>query len=506
MRRTIWWVLCGLALAWLCIVAWKWPYTRSAVVTGLSHNMGRPVQIGAFHPTFFPLGFVAYDVRFIKTDPHHGPSTVTIHKAVVVASHLDTFLNRKRLKRILIVGLHVTIPSGPSTSEGKRSSSRHGPPKFTFIGQIDMQDSSIEFPSSDTDTSPFKVMVKAATLDNVNLHSPSAFHVELVTNEPQGVIRSTGQLGPWNWDDAGRTLLTGSFTFNQADLSTVGDVKGLLNAQGKFNGLLGHVICNGRIEVPQFGTTNGSHVLPLSTTFQATVNGLNGDTVLNDVESRLNRTIIKVQGEIKGDGQQPGKTARLHLSVDEGRVDDLLLLFTRSEQPSMTGTINLQADVDLPPGDPNFLKKLELRGDFGMSDSRFTKGSTQAPINHLSESAEGMSKSEEKQDPNTVLSDIKGHVSAHNGIASLSHVSFIIPGADANMSGTYNLLDKAVHLEGTLRTTGEISDTTSGLKAGFLKLLSPFLKKHSVTVVPFKITGTAQHSTLSLDLARKKRF
>jgi hypothetical protein len=235
------------------------------------------------------------------------------------------------------------------------------------------------------------------------------------------------------------------------------------------------------------------------------VNGLNGDTVLNDAESRLDRTVIKSQGEIKGDSQKPGKAAHLHLSVNEGRIEDLLLLFTRSQQPSMTGAVDFQADLDLPPG-PGFLEKLELRGDFGMSDSRFTKPSTQAPINHLSKSAEGMSKKEEKEDTRTVLSDIKGHVSTQNGIATLSRVSFMVPGAQASMSGTYNLLDKAVHLQGTLRTTGEISDTTSGLKAGFLKLISPFLKKHSVTVVPFKITGTAGHSTVALDLARKQRF
>ena len=172
----------------------------------------------------------------------------------------------------------------------------------------------------------------------------------------------------------------------------------------------------------------------------------------------------------------------------------------------MTGTISLQADVNIPPGSAGFLQKLQLRGDFGMSDSRFTKSSTQAPISHLSESAEGMSRGEEKKDTRVVLSDIKGHVSAQNGIAALSHVSFSVPGAAANMAGTYNLLSKTVHLDGTLRTTGEIADTTSGWKAGLLTLLSPFLKKHSVTVVPFKITGTAQHSTLSLDLDHKKRF
>jgi len=500
------WLLTVLVIIWMCILAWKWPFTRNAVVRSLQRGVGKPVHMGSFHPTFFPLGYIAEDVRFLNESPSSSTPIVVVPKLTVTANYSDLFFMRKKVERISIVGLHIVIPSVPSATRNQSASTHHESPRFSAIGQVEIENSVVEFASPTPDADPFKISIKKATFHDVNRQGPSPFRVELVINEPSGTVRSTGKIGPWNWDDAGRTALTGSFTFNEADLSTVGNIEGRFNAQGEFTGSLSHVACSGVVNVPQFGTSNGSHTLPLLTTFHATVNGMNGDTVLNDVESRLNHTVIKSQGEIKGDRQHTGKTAHLHLSVDRGYVDDLLLLFTRNQQPSMTGEISLQADAELPPGDSGFLEKLQLQGDFGMSDSRFTKPSTQAPINHLSESTEGMSKKEEREDPKIICSDIKGHVSTQKGIATLSGVSFTVPGAHAKMSGTYNLLNKAVYLQGTLRTTGKLSDTTSGLKAGLLKVISPFLKKHSVTIVPFKITGTTQHSTFALDLARKQRF
>ncbi len=502
------WIPVALAVIWIAILTWKWPFTQSRVETALQKEIGKPLQIGSFRATFLPLGYVVEDVKFV--DSKNGDTPIAVRKFTVIASYADLLFMRKSLQQVAINGLHMAVPLTPTASQQEKGSSHPTAPRFSSIGEIKMDDSVIEFSSTGTQEEPFqeepfKVVIRSATLQNMNRHSSSPFRAELVINEPSGMIHATGRLGPWNWNDAGQTSLAGSFTFSQANLDTVGDMKGSFNAEGKFDGPLHRLSCYGHVEIPQFGTAQGRYTLPLSTIFHATVNGLNGDTVLNDVQSRLNRTVIRSQGEIKGKERQVGKTAHLHLIVDEGQVDDFLLLVTRSPQPSMTGAISLQADVDIPANNLGFLQKLKLQGDFGMSGSRFTKASTQSPINHLSKSAEGLSKDEEIQDPTIVLSDIKGHVSAQNGIASLSHLSFVIPGANANMAGTYNLLDKTVHLDGTLKTTGKLSDATSGWKAGFTKLLSPFLKKHSVTVVPFKITGTAQNSHFMLDLARKQR-
>src|SRR5216684_5961018 len=98
-----------------------------------------------------------------------------------------------------------------------------------------------------------------------------------------------------------------------------------------------------------------------------------------------------------------------------------------------------------------------------------TNAEVQVPLNRLSQSARGENKKQEAEDPETVLSNLKGHVSVKNGIATLSNVSFSAPGTLAQIRGTYNLLDKTVNLQGVLRTNGKLSDTTSGFKALVLK-------------------------------------
>jgi hypothetical protein len=86
----------------------------------------------------------------------------------------------------------------------------------------------------------------------------------------------------------------------------------------------------------------------------------------------------------------------------------------------------------------------------------------------------------------------------------LSNVSFTAPGSFAEIRGTYNLLDKNLNLRGILHTDGKLSDTTSGFKALVLKAIVPFLKKKSVTIVPFTITGTSTHPQFALDLDGKR--
>jgi hypothetical protein len=104
-----------------------------------------------------------------------------------------------------------------------------------------------------------------------------------------------------------------------------------------------------------------------------------------------------------------------------------------------------------------------------------------------------------------VLSNLKGHVVLRDGIATLSNVSFSVPGAFARIYGTYSLIDYKVDLHGTLITTGKVADATSGFKAVLVKAITPFLKKRAkAKIVHFKITGKYQHTTVSLDLHPKQ--
>ena len=210
------------------------------------------------------------------------------------------------------------------------------------------------------------------------------------------------------------------------------------------------------------------------------------------------------QGDVKGHPGQHGKTVMLTMSVSQGRIEDLLRLFTGSARPAETGEVRLRTKVELPPGPQGFLTRLRLDGDFGIGAGRFTDAKVQMPVNRLAESARGETKDQEEVDPATVLSNLKGHVSANGGIAKLSKISFAEPGTLAEIEGTYNLVDKKLNLQGVLHTSGKLADTTSGFKAVVIKAVGPFLKKKSITVVPFAITGTPSDPSFALDLTAKR--
>jgi hypothetical protein len=171
----------------------------------------------------------------------------------------------------------------------------------------------------------------------------------------------------------------------------------------------------------------------------------------------------------------------------------------------MTGSINLRAKVEVPPGPPGFLRKLELAGNCGIGGERFTNPNVQQPVNALTQSAGGENKKQQAEDPETTLSELRGQVAVKNGVATLSNVSFSAPGTRAQLQGTYNLLDREVDFHGILYTNGKLSDTTAGFKALVLKAVGPLLKQKSVTVVPFSITGTSARPSFALDFTQKRR-
>jgi hypothetical protein len=138
----------------------------------------------------------------------------------------------------------------------------------------------------------------------------------------------------------------------------------------------------------------------------------------------------------------------------------------------MSGAVSLHARVSIPPE-----KKPFLQGDFGIDAGSFSRSVTQEGVNHLSAGIQSDGKSlkadkdndkkgqDDKDDAATALSDLKGHVLLRGGTARFSNLSFSVPGAVAQMEGTYNLITEKIDLHGTLRTEAAPSNTTHGIKA-----------------------------------------
>jgi hypothetical protein len=140
-------------------------------------------------------------------------------------------------------------------------------------------------------------------------------------------------------------------------------------------------------------------------------------------------------------------------------------------------------------------------------------------VNNLSERAEGK-KTEEKEkeekkgdegadadDPERVVSDLRGHVELKNGVATLTNISFAIPGAIAYMHGTFNLVNEKIDFHGVLKTQAEFSKVGGGgIKSVLLKPFDAiFKKKPTGAEIPVKMTGTYSHPEPGLEITGGKK-
>ncbi len=510
--RRRWILVAGLIVIALLIVgallASKWPFTRQAMTSALQDRSERTIEIGTFRQTYFPPGCVAENIRFLRHNHPDRPPIITIQKMVLEASWANLLTFTRHVSQVHVTGMHVTVPPRGPGPDGQKHSvmplTRGKPGQTVSIGKIIADGAVLEFLPGKPGKEPYRIEIQKLELSDVGGQGPMDYRSILAISQPPGEIHSTGKFGPWDPDDPGRTPVSGSYTMADAKLGVFKGITGTLSSKGSFSGALDRVSVKGTSDVPDFHVTRSTHTLHISTDFEAVVNGTDGDTLLENVKSSLLRSMVVSSGTVAGKEGEKGKTVALDMSIHEGRIQDLLLLFIKSPQPAISGSVSLHAKVEVPPDARPFLHKLRMEGDFGIGAGKLANVKNQDAINKISESARGETKKEQEVDPETVLSDLRGHAVVRNGIANLSNLSFRVAGAAAAVSGTYNLLNEEIDLHGTLATNGKLSDATSGFKSVMLKVINPFFKKKAgVKIIPFKITGTYAHPLVGLDFGRK---
>jgi AsmA-like C-terminal region len=481
------------------ILCRHWPASRQAVLQDLQDASMSKVQFGAFHSSYFPSpGCTIEQVTFQHNLKPGTAPLITAQRITIKSSFLGLFA--KHVKSIRVEGMHILAPprgTGEQFQVPGRSS--------IVIDDLVADGAILEIASGNPGKPPLRFAFHEFTLGDVDGSGPASFKAKFSNPEPPGEISTEGNFGPWNDKDVGGTPVSGKYLFQQADIGAFAGIVGTLSSSGQFAGTLEHISTEGTTDTPNFAIRSSSHQTRLRADFQAEVNGTNGDTSLRNVAAHFGQTTVRSEGSVAGSVGQEGKTTLLNIATKAGRIEDILDIFVRSDRPPMAGIVDFMAEVRIAPGRRSFFQKLELQGDFGIDDGKFSKLATQERVNSLSEGARGESdharRKKERGDPLTVLSDLKGHVVLKNGTANLSALSFSIPGAVAHLQGTYNLISEKIDLHGTLSTNSELSKTTHGMKAMILKALDPFFKKHHADyVAPVKITGTYQHPSFGLDL------
>lgn len=491
-------------MAGAAILIAHWPFTRENVRKALEEASGRPVEIRTFSSSYFPPGCTAEGVRFLRHRHPNLSPIITIERLAIQGSFTGLFRSPKRLAAVRVVGMHLIVASKRPDEGPEHVALNAGPGgKALAIAKITADGAVLEFERAGSNGAPFILKVDKLALTDVGSGAPMHYRAELTNTVPPGVIRAEGKFGPWRPEDIGATPVSGTYSYDKIDLRYFRSIYGVGQARGEFSGPLARMRTHGRVEVAGFGVEGSGHATPLTADYDATVNGTNGDVLLDPAVASFQRTRVEVRGWIAEQAGERGKTATFNVAVPQGRVDDLLALFD-SGQPGMSGPVTLRGKFVWPPGPTAFLRKIRMDLAFGIDRSRFTSTSTQGSIDRLSESAEGEKKSEIEEDPRTVLLDLRGGIRLRNGVAAISNGKLQVPGADAAVQGTYRLTDKQLNLKGTLDTRGHISDEASGVKAWLLKAVTPLFKKRGrERIIPFEITGAYGKTKVGIDWKRR---
>jgi hypothetical protein len=487
-------ILAVLLLADAAVLIFRWPYAKHRVVEGLERGTASKLNFSSSRYTWLPRPGCIFERAVIARG---SVPLATIRTLSVQGSWADVLLFRRRTHGIRVEGLQVRLPREipGSVRHDKKQSAE------TVIGEIVADGATLEMVRQ---SRTFRFEFPRLALRDVARSQRIGFRVTARIPEPPGTLTASGNLGPWNSVSARLTELSGAFDLKDADLSRYETIAGLLAAKGSFAGNLGRLEVRGDVDTPNFQITQSPNATQLRAKYHVIVDALSGETTIENVDAAFARTKIQAHGSIT---REPGTNVLVEFAAKEARIEDLLRMFSRSPNPALEGPITFRARAALPPGEERFLRKLRLDGGFGIDDAEFGRGRTQRKVNELSARARGHGKEvADGMKPASVVSDLKGRVAMRDGVAHLSALSFRVPGAAAEGSGTYSLLSKQVDLRGMLTMEADLPETTSGIKSILLKPFSWIFdrKKGKGSRVPVRVTGVYPNAKFQISLTGRK--
>lgn len=499
-------VVLGLTAVTLVYITRSSPWLRDRVVSALNERFRSRVDLAGLQVTAFPRPGVSGSGLELR---HNGrtdvPPLFSIRSFSGSAGLYGLFASPLHLNDITLDGLTIQIPpggmrlgSGQKRPDG--AAPRRGP--SLRIDRIEAASAWLEIASRNPLKPPRVFDIHQLVMTNFRPDAGAEFHASLTNPIPEGEIRTEGVFGPWMADDPGQTPIQGTYTLDKARMSDIKGISGTLSSTGAYDGQLERIAVRGETRSSDFGLKIAGQPVPLNTKFVAVVDGTNGDTYLEDVQATLINTLILAKGAIVRARDIKGRHVTLDVAVAEGRLEDLLRLAMKPGKGPMTGGIALKAQLRIPAGPEDVIDRMELDGNFSLSQARFTSYNVQKKINGLSKKARGDEGTDEAE---SVVSDLSGRFVMRNAAITFSNLSFAVPGARVELAGSYNLHSETMDFRGNLLLDATLADTTSGLKAVAARLVQPFFRREGGgSKLPIRVQGARGKPSFGLDL--KKAF
>ena len=497
---------------------------RALVVATLEDRLDSRVELQAFSVDLFPAVTVRGSGLTIRlrtvTDPAI-PPLIAIESFTVHCGLLDLLRRPRRFKHVTLEKLVVNIPPGglrrsgnpigdaakaaqaveasPSTQPPPAAGARQQSP--IIVDELVADGALLRIIPRREGKLPKEFAIHALTMRSLGIAEQMPFTAILTNPLPKGQIETAGTFGPWQKGNPGGTPLAGHYSFQKADLDTIKGIGGILDSKGSFQGELERIAVKGETHVPDFHLDISRQPVALSTSFEAVVDGTDGDTYLNEVNAQFLQTALTAKGAVTGTKGVKGRTVKLNVHIQSGRIEDLLRLAVKGDTPLLVGRVALKTDFELPPGDRDVIEKLLLAGEFDVGAAKFTDAGVQKKLSGMSHRARGR---DPEQPAENVVSDLSGKFTLKDAQLSFSDLSFGLPGALVRLRGSYGLRSEAIAFDGTLRMDATISQAAGGGVRGlFLKAVDPlFRKKGAGALVPIKIGGTRDKPQFGLDVGK----
>ena len=533
-RRTIW-AFSALAAALVVVLALfaaAVPFSsatlRDRIVAFLSDRLDADVTMGNLNLRLFPrMHAVGTDLVIRQRDRRDTPPLITVARFEVQADLVG--LLRKHVAHVELEGLDIEIPPdrdrGGNGAEGNKRDGRNTAASTIgtvgsndtltddpgmldniedgiLIDRMDSRNARLALISSKSDK-PAKVWaIHTLEMRQVGVGRSMPFKATLTNAIPKGEIVTEGNFGPWKSDEPGDTPLDGRYAFEKADLSIFKGISGILSSSGSFDGTLERIEARGETDTPDFTIKLSGHPFPLHTTFHSIIDGTNGDTILEQIDATFLESSLVARGAVLDETPgEDGRTVKLDIDMERARIEDIMKLAVKADEPPMTGALQLKTSFLLPPGESDIPERLQLGGGFAIAQATFTDYDVQSKIQELSTRGRGLAKGAAG---NRVVSNFAGRFTLKGGVLRLPALQFSVPGAAVHLAGAYGLDAETLDFKGQLLLDAKLSETTTGMKSLLLRVLDPLFKQKDGTgsAIPIKISGPRNSPQFGLDTGR----
>lgn len=416
----------------------------------------------------------------------------------------EKFGGKHEIRAVYVQNLEINVP--PKGDRSVRSAaagggSGAGAAKNVVIENVFISAARLIVHPRDTTKRPLDISLHRLHLKAATLTDPLQYEASLQIPKPPGQIESTGSFGPWDKDDPGSSPLQGKYTYRYADLGIFPAIAGILSSTGEFRGELSRISAQGEASVPDFRLTSAGNPMPLKTTFEAEIDGTNGNTVLKPIHAQLGKSKFVTSGSvIKHDGD-PRRTIDFDVKMADGRIEDFLKLAMKGKDTFMTGLLDLNARIKIPPLSGKVAEKLAIRGSFDVSDGHFLKSNFQDKIDELSRKGQGQPSNEQIDE---VLVGMSGDFVLNGRQIDFSRIGFEVPGAVVSLAGGYDIGKEIMDFHGALRLDAKVSQTQTGVKRWLLKPVDPFFAKNGAgTFLRIQIVGPRASPSYGMDKAKR---